>query len=739
MANKLNAPRIDTKLPAQTSNAIKIPYLLPNSVSFSDFKKIRVLIKNVLSGDEVKRFEINDEGKEIENPLISVNYRQKNEHFSNYYNLIINESNPMEVGESYKIQIAFMTDDETIGYYSNAGITKCVEAPEVSFTGNYSGGPCIVYGVAQTGGDRIISYSWKLYHKNRLAETTDTIYDTTNTRYYWTPDFTSYENSEEVRVEFCYSTLNNFEDNITTTFVYSQGESNVVNRVGLTALYDETKAQIEVWVGYISKTLTNCALYRYSDKANAWLKIGDLDFTNQESGTVFPCFYDNTVEHGVSYKYAIAKNGQYFEDMTELVKVDFEHIYLSDEEKQICIKFNPSVSSFKNIIQEQKVETIGGSYPYFFRNGNIKYRELPLSGLISYLMNEEDNISIVPSNLFDLVQRKTVQGDVDQNGEITIADLSLVREALAGTKKISIYYDINRDDFVTEADTAYLLDILSGLAPSQKSDRTSTPAQNAIVNSRTTQLTADNIAKEKDFKIEVEAWLQNGKPKLFRSATEGNFIVRLMNVSLSPNAQLGRMLHTFSATGYEIAEFSTKELRKHNFFCLNKNIAEPDIKNIKIVQGDSWDWYCETKDVSYNEYVWPKGWTTGKNVNKEVRVGDAPFSLNNCWIGTATDIPDIPHPHALFRKALYIPYITELKGVKIGVRYDEDIIIKFNNTQVFEDANYHDQGFKVITFTFDETTQNYYGLNDGVNWISAHIDNANGGMGFDMYLTPIYK
>jgi hypothetical protein len=67
-------------------------------------------------------------------------------------------------------------------------------------------------------------------------------------------------------------------------------------------------------------------------------------------------------------------------------------------------------------------------------------------------------------------------------------------------------------------------------------------------------LTAHNFYQERIFKTEVLAWLTNGEPKLFRSPGEGNFIVRLMNISLSPNDTLGRMLHTFTATAYEIAK-----------------------------------------------------------------------------------------------------------------------------------------------------------------------------------------
>jgi hypothetical protein len=50
-----------------------------------------------------------------------------------------------------------------------------------------------------------------------------------------------------------------------------------------------------------------------------------------------------------------------------------------------------------------------------------------------------------------------------------------------------------------------------------------------------TNLTAENFFNERNFKLEVLKWLTNGETKLFRSPGEGNFIVRLMNSSLSPN------------------------------------------------------------------------------------------------------------------------------------------------------------------------------------------------------------
>ena len=72
-----------------------------------------------------------------------------------------------------------------------------------------------------------------------------------------------------------------------------------------------------------------------------------------------------------------------------------------------------------------------------------------------------------------------------------------------------------------------------------------------------TQLVGYNYKAEREFKLEVLDWLNNGKPKLFRSPGEGNYIVRLMNVSLTPNQQLGRMIYDFTCTAYEVQDLQS--------------------------------------------------------------------------------------------------------------------------------------------------------------------------------------
>jgi hypothetical protein len=77
--------------------------------------------------------------------------------------------------------------------------------------------------------------------------------------------------------------------------------------------------------------------------------------------------------------------------------------------------------------------------------------------------------------------------------------------------------------------------------------------------------------------LEVLEWLTDGQPKLFRSPTEGNYIVRLLNVSLTPTDSLGRMLHTFNCTAYEIAEYNYSNLNKFGLI----TTADPTVAQLR--------------------------------------------------------------------------------------------------------------------------------------------------------------
>ena len=79
-----------------------------------------------------------------------------------------------------------------------------------------------------------------------------------------------------------------------------------------------------------------------------------------------------------------------------------------------------------------------------------------------------------------------------------------------------------------------------------------------------TSPTNNNIYMERIYRHWVEEFLNDGGYKLFKSATEGNHIITLTNVSWTPQASLGRMIYDFSSTAYEVAEFNCDNIKLYN-------------------------------------------------------------------------------------------------------------------------------------------------------------------------------
>lgn len=68
---------------------------------------------------------------------------------------------------------------------------------------------------------------------------------------------------------------------------------------------------------------------------------------------------------------------------------------------------------------------------------------------------------------------------------------------------------------------------------------------------------------EREFRDKVMEFLYNGQVKLLKSPTEGNILVYLSAISLSSNAQLSRLIYTFSSTATEVAKFNRDNLIKY--------------------------------------------------------------------------------------------------------------------------------------------------------------------------------
>lgn len=508
---KLYPPHIEGSLPAFCGGVMNIPFEHSRAVSPDyDIKGFYYILKDI------------QQSKIIASQSVALSSIIKNTDGSLVLQCPVNPA-LVSVGTFYKCQLAYVGQDNQIGYYSDVGIIKYIQEPEVKLTGLTELGSNIHNYHYQ------LSYSCKdstekLYSTQFIiskgAQTSPylasdvIIHDTTKDGYYTSSEDYDFlqelSTTEKYWVYAFITTTSGYEK--TTPFYPLSAAVSIPNlndwRVKATLDFDNGCSSIYCYsatgVGMGGKF--KLARADSKEKYSIWHTLFETEInkTGLTEDDPLLLWKDFTIEQGESYIYGlfqVSKDGKISTRIkSDTLFADFEDAFLFDGDKQLRIRFDPKVSSFKSTVQEVKTDTIGGRYPIIQRNGYTYYKEFPISGLISHLSDE--------------------QGYFNRS----IANIKF----------------IDNENIVTD----------------------STDAVNGL--NYTTNLNSKNIYLERQFKLEVLDWLNNGKPKLFRSPTEGNYIVRLLNVTLSPTDALGRMLHSFSCTAYEIDKMTIEKLVEHS-------------------------------------------------------------------------------------------------------------------------------------------------------------------------------
>lgn len=361
--------------------------------------------------------------------------------------------------------------------------------------------------------DILKHYQIKLYDKETDTLLTDSgilytnNYNNVNS-FLYTLEYNFTEN-KEYYFTVNYLTMSNYSHADTFYFTAIQDDTIPDTEMTITATPDAENGRIGISIKRPSTatSLTGTIVIRRCSSETdftIWEDLKYYTFNNEPFTGVKDLWYDMTVESDVWYKYCIQFiDGDFQRGRMKMMKtpvmVSFEDMFLTVKDRQLKIKFNPTVSSFKRTIQESRADTLGSKYPYIRRNGYMNYVQFPIGGLISFFMDEEE--------------------------------LFTSRDKLFGThlKTYANYNDINK-----------------------------------ITNQ-------NNYVYEKKFRNAVMDFLYDGEPKLFRSPTEGNIVVKVMDVSLSPETRLGRYIYSFSGTAYEIAGATVKDLQKLNILEGNDN------------------------------------------------------------------------------------------------------------------------------------------------------------------------
>ena len=303
---------------------------------------------------------------------------------------------------------------------------------------------------------------------------------------------------------------------------------NMTLRVDDTDEFSRENGCMQIYLRYVSTLSGNYILSRASEKDNyaTWEDIKYFLYSDKEFKNDYKLIYtDYTIESGVKYKYAFQQENSsglrtspLKEEKENERMVNFEFPYIYYNELQLPLKYDNEMSSFKHTVLSAKSDTLGSKYATVSRNGMAYYAEFPVTGLITFNLDEENQTFFKKEN-----------DGYYFNDELIIP----------------LYkYDEFKYAKDSKEDTNYW-------DPVKKNKN--------IFNNN---LTDDNIFIERKFREKVEEFLNDGSYKLYKSPTEGNIVVVLTNVTLTPKSELGRIIFSFSATAYEVAEFTFDNLNQ---------------------------------------------------------------------------------------------------------------------------------------------------------------------------------
>lgn len=475
---KLYPPSIEGTLPASYNGRLVVPYIMNKSVSYDEISKFQIKINTVYNNALI-------------GTLSTTLYDDNYVYFDFEPELV-----KVNVGQSYKVQLAYVDKDNIIGYYSTVGVVKYTALPIVEIKDlilNGSNGEINInpykFVAKYTSADsteKPYLYQFDLYDrdKNLLISSGEQFNDTYELTYQLQEWFQYYikliiTTANGVTAESGYYRIMEAPNVNVDNHMKLEVNNGILMFNGDIGYYKILRVEEAVFQNDTNKYREDTPAKAKSAVASdaetpfrQWQDVHHFAITNLND---FYTWFDTTTEAGKSYQYCVQQYGvSRLSQRSEIVKVEaveLEDAELIDADKRFIIKYNPKINNFKNTLLESKVDTIGGKFPFIFRNGEVKYKEFAISGLIT-----------------------------------------LAKE---------------------------------------------------------TNLTVENHNVERDYRLEMLDWLNNGKAKIYRSTPEGNYIVRLLNVSLTPEQKLGRLIGTFSATAYEIADYNYKNLKKYNFFNLD--------------------------------------------------------------------------------------------------------------------------------------------------------------------------
>ncbi len=517
-----------TLVDTRTNQSMLKSNLYPTGIKITDFYKDTTIKTNfcyyilINKNDLIGNFSIN-------------NYYKIQMRFTSINASVINNSSGVQSIATWLTQNLLYFSE-----WSRGCLLRCIEKPVLSLTGFSAYGYASTFNqyLSEIKGklnfsnsnelDFLKEYRIKFYLKQKtkidglVFDSGILIPDIKNTIQYSIPF--NFELSTDYIMSFTYTTNSLYTEEKTWEFkINSYNSSTSEYLINSDVFSNDTEGYINLFIEItkLNDTITTnekIIIKRTSSKTNyqIWEEVYAIDHLFKTLN-----WQDITIESGIFYKYGIFLYYNRNNNTTnyKLTKITnqalclIEDVFLIHNNLQLRLPFNFSVSSFKYNVSESQQITLGSKFPYIKRNGKNFYRTFGISGLISSLMDD----NFLKENIIDSKSNTNTQPQI-------------IKKHFTSKEKI---YQTFYSKYIEQAQNRKISDTL-------------------------------NPIYEKMFRDIICNFLYDNTPKLFKSSTEGNVLIKLMDINFEPMASLGRILYSFTATAVEIDEPTLENFLKYN-------------------------------------------------------------------------------------------------------------------------------------------------------------------------------
>lgn len=565
IGNNLYPPIVDTYMPAFIrTTACRIYFSLSIYNSIEEIKNVQIVISNQNTNLSALAVNLYPAGIKITDLHIdnSISGNDK------YYIEIRPEdldSGIFELNQFYKVQIRFtgtgatpLTDSSKIAAWltnnqtyfsewSTVCLIKGIQKPEIYLKGFES---------TSSTTDRLVFTSEMLdiigkmyfeedvdeteylkYYNIEIYKTSDNslVYESGNvyTNVY-NPNEINYtlpcrlEDGVEYKLVLTYNTINEYSDSLTYIFSIIQNTIDALNAtISAETDIENGRVKIEIKSTVSEAFFGNLTIRRTSSKSNftIWEDVHQTTIANGQMLDYI--WYDYTIESGIWYKYCAQQRNS-----------------KGDRGAIINIRYPIMIE-----LEDMFLTREGMQFKVKF-NPNIS------SFKTTYIESKTDTIG----SKYPFIRR---------NGRVQYKQFPISGLITAFCDEDNVFLSKN---------------IIYGDNVEYYSDYNG----NLDVNSDNNITEQNDYIYERFFREKIMDFLYADNIKLFRSNTEGNILVRLMDINFTPNNSLGRMLYSFTATAYEMDECTLENFENYGIQTIGdySTNLEYSYKKIGQVTGD---------------------------------------------------------------------------------------------------------------------------------------------------------